>query len=798
MGVSIPQLLCPAGSFDSFKAAVNNGADAVYFGGRDFNARAGALNFTDSELTEAIDYAHLRGVKANITINTLYKGHSPDDSEAYRAMQFAQKMYEAGADALIITDIGLFSLIKLIMPDISFHASTQMTVHSLEGAAFLGKLGFDRIVLSRELSLAEIKPIVEKSGVEIEVFAHGALCVSYSGQCLMSGILGGRSGNRGKCAQPCRQFYTLFGNGKKRASGYLLSPRDIMTLNNLKEIAESGVHTLKIEGRMKSSEYVAVVTRAYREQLDKVAEGIYDVSQNVIKDITQIFNRGGESTRGYFFEYAGSDMMSTETPKSTGIYLGTVVSVSKNTAKSGKKKVLIKIEDKVVPGDGVEIWTDEGGNTGGYISEEAQAGAVVSVYTSKPVKAGNMVYKSYDKELSDRAKAYAAYDERKISLNLKVKAKLGQELEMILERDGVMAKASGDIAEASKNQPLVSERIFEQLAKMGGTIFEVNQSNADLDIDENIYIPMSALNNLRRSAVREFEEKYINSFRRELALKAIWPEVSEPITNGYSLCIQVTSEEQLRAACEAGISKAYFTIKGYEAKKPMEIVKEYADKTALYIALPKIMRPFDERAAKDLVKALEKTEIKGYLVSTYGQLAILLKYTKKEIITDYPFNIFNPIAYEYLKSLGAEKITISPELNMSELKAFPGGEVIVYGNLPLMVSVQCPVGLYTAKEKKGKHCSACNKQNSYTLVDKTGAGFPIYTDCESCFALILNGPKLNMQDKLNNFTETNLDSLRLIFHTEDYAEVKSVLKGFEAGLKPEGAITYGHYFRGVK
>ncbi|MCL2564717.1 MAG: DUF3656 domain-containing protein [Defluviitaleaceae bacterium] len=796
------ELLCPAGSFDSFKAAVNNGADAVYFGGRDFNARAGALNFTNDELIEAIDYAHLRGVKVNITINTLYKSHSPDDSEAYRAMTFAQRMYEAGADALIITDLGLFSLIKPNMPDIRLHASTQMTVHSLEGAKFLGELGFDRIVLSRELSLSEIKLITEGAGVEIEVFAHGALCVSYSGQCLMSSLLGGRSGNRGKCAQPCRQFYTLLGNDKKRANGYLLSPRDIMTFKHLKEIGDSGVHTLKIEGRMKSPEYVAVVTRAYREQLDRAAEGIYDVPQKVIKDVTQIFNRGGESTSGYFFDYSGTNMMSVETPKSTGTYLGKVASVSKHTAPNGKKKILIKIESKVTPGDGVEIWTEERENTGGYINEEAKAGAVVTVYAPGDIKAGDRVYKSYDKELSDRTKAYVAADIRKIPLILTVRVKLGQPMEMTLTGKGmgiVSATVYRDIIELSKSQPMTSERILEQLTKLGGTPFEIGQINADIDMEDNIYIPISALNELRRACAREFELEYTNSFKRKFEGDN---EPFKPVREanyGYYLSIQAVSEEQLSAACEEGVSSAYFTIKGYDNKKPLEIGKKYGDKTALYIALPKIMRPFEESNLEALIKSLEKTDIKGYLVSTYGQLAILLKYTKKEIVTDYSFNVFNPMAYNYLKSLGGNAITISPELNMNELRAFPGGEVIVYGNLPLMISVQCPIGLYVAKDKKGKHCSLCNKEDStYHLMDKTGAAFPIYTDCAGCYALILNGPKLNMQEKLHNFKDTNLDSLRLIFYTEDYDEVKSVLKGFETGTKPTGDITYGHFFRGAK
>jgi len=755
----IPELLCPAGSFESFKAAVNNGADAVYFGGRDFNARAGAVNFTDDELIEAVDYAHIRGAKANITINTLYKLDSPapDESEIYRALAFAEKMYKAGADALIVTDIGLFSLIRQYMHCIKLHASTQMTVHSLEGAVLLKNLGFGRVVLSRELNLTEIKPIAEKSGVEIEVFAHGALCVSYSGQCLMSSFIGARSGNRGKCAQPCRQYYKLSGNNKKRAEGYLLSPRDMMTLESLKEIAASGVHSLKIEGRMKSPEYVAVVTRAYREQLDRIASGIDVVPENTVKDVTQIFNRGGKFGEGYFFDYAGPHMMSTKTPKSTGTYLGTVVSVSKNEYKNGKKKILIKIEDEVAAGDGAEIWTSTE-HTGGYISEEAQAGAIITLYVSGAVKAGDAVYKSYDKQLNDRAKALALADVRKIGLTLKLKAKLGQAVEITLGKDSVEVSVLGSIVEASKNQPLTPERILEQLCKMGGTPFEIIRNSVDMDVDQNIYIPVSELNNLRRNCTEKFWGKYTSSFHRELNEFVREPgQALSPKAVGrqsYGFCVQTVSEEQLEAACSLGVAKAYFTIKGYNTKDILGIISKYADKTALYIALPKIMRFYDEPACKDLIKALDKTEIKGYLASTYGQLSLLKELSKKEIITDYSFNVFSPVAYEYLKGLGVCEITVSTELNINELAAFSCGEVIVYGNLPLMATVQCPVGLYAGKAKNGKRekfCQFKNNSASYALTDKTGAAFPIYTDCESCIALVLNGSKLNMQEKLNNF-----------------------------------------------
>jgi len=804
----IPELLCPAGSLESLKAAVNNGADAVYFGGRDFNARAGAQNFSDEELIEAIDYAHFRGAKANITINTLYKSGSSDEID--RAFDFAAKMYKAGADAFIVTDLGLFSRIKEQMCDIKLHASTQMTVHSLEGVLLMKEMGFDRVVLSRELGLKEIQRIVKKSGTEIEVFAHGALCVSYSGQCLMSSMIGERSANRGKCAQPCRQHYNFFKNAKKCSAGYLLSPRDIMTLPYLKEIAESGVNTLKIEGRMKSAEYVAVVTKAYREQLDRVAVGIYDVPQEDIERVTQIFNRGGESTSGYFFDYAGAHMMSTKTPKSTGTYLGKVISVAKGAGRTGKLKVLIKIENEVVAGDGAEVWTNIGEHAGGYIMESATAGATISVYLNGSARAGDLVYKSYDKRLNDQAKADAKLDARKIKLNLGLKVKVGQPMEMTLERGGVIGKAIGSQPEHPKNQPLARERILEQVTKLGNTTFEVDLDSADIEIDENLYMPMSTLNNLRRECVEEFERKYAASFRREFALKAVGepfaaPENSisskrapETTAPEHKFCIQAITEEQLAAACEEGIEKVYFSTNSYNPNKLSEIISKYADKTALYIALPKIMRPFDETKLISLIKALETTQICGYLASTYGQLNVLRRLTKKEIVTDYTFNLLNPLSYDYLLDLGAASVTLSTELSLHEMKTFAGGEAIVYGNLPLMTTVQCPIGLYSNRDESGKCRGTRNDTSSYVLEDKTGAIFPVYADCENCVATILNGHKLNMQEKLDKFAETNIEWLRLMFFREDAEAVRSVLKAFESGEEPADFVTYGHYFRGVK
>ena len=795
--MNIPELLCPAGSIDSFKAAVNNGADAVYFGGRDFNARAGAENFTDEQLAEAIDYAHLRGAKVNITLNTLYK-----DAELDRVLLFAEKMYKSGADAFIIQDIGFFSAIVKNMPEIRLHASTQMTVHSLEGAILLKNQGFDRIVLSRELSLPEVEHIAKNAGIEIEVFAHGALCVAYSGQCLMSSFIGGRSGNRGKCAGSCRQMYSLMNGAKKGAEGYLLSPRDIMTMDRLKEIVETGVYTVKIEGRMKSPEYVAVVTRAYREALDALKAGDTKVSEDALRDVTQIFNRGGSFTKGYFYDFAGADMMSNLTPKSTGTYLGKVVSVSKNPERDGKRKCLIKIENSVTSGDGVEIWTRTGENTGGYSNEKAQAGAIITVFASGEVGVGDDVYKSYDKELTDRATKMAVDDRKTIEVNCDVIMVAGEPASLKFERNGIEVTVKGDIIEKAQNNPTPVERISEQLAKTGNTSFTLNWGN--VNIGEDIYVQISAVNKLRREGLELFAEEYTEGFRRGM-FAPFEKEKAEFVQDkgSYALCVQVVNEEQLKAACEEGIERIYYTISGYGAEQVKAVLDNYGPKAQIYIALPKIMRKSDVEDLKELLNQLETTQVKGYLVSTFGQLALVKQLSEKEIITDYNFNIINNTGYEHTKNSGADVITLSTEATMEELKAFPSGEAVVYGNIPLMITHQCPVGLYSAGKTSGRYCKLKNKSKGYTLVDKTNANFPVVTDCESCYALILNGPKLNLQEKLNIFNGTNIKKLRLLFYTEDFPEVRKVIRSFNEALighfhPPEGDVTFGHYFREVK
>ncbi|WP_242855642.1 peptidase U32 family protein [Ruminiclostridium josui] len=520
------ELLAPAGTYDAFLAAIENGADAVYLGGKLLNARAFAGNFDEEQLERALDYAHTRDTSIFLTMNTLVL-----DSEMQEAVEYAAKAYEMGVDAFIVQDVGLAANLKKLIPGITLHASTQMTIYSTEGIKAIEPLGFDRIVLARELNLEEVKSICGQTSLEIEVFVHGALCICVSGQCYMSSMIGGRSGNRGKCAQPCRMPYSIKRDGNDIGSGYLISPKDICYIDHLAELVAGGVTSLKIEGRMKSPEYVASVVGTYRKYLDLIYEtkgisdskkGIHKVSQEDRHKLLQSFNRGGFS-KGYLLGKTGPEMMAYEKPKNWGTPLGSVVTQDKST-----NSVLIKLENTLGMGDGIEIWSGSKfqESPGGIITKivkdkklvrKAHKGDTVWVSVIKGnVGKGSRVYKTSDKEMLEQAAATYSKGSRKSPIKANFTMKYGQVPVLNLQDAyGNTASAAGEqFPQKAVNKPLTKERILEQLKKMGTTPFYIMDIN--LDIDEDAVIPISELNNIRRSAAEQLEQKRILSFKKEL------------------------------------------------------------------------------------------------------------------------------------------------------------------------------------------------------------------------------------------------------------------------------------------
>ena len=505
------ELLSPVGDFECLKAAVQNGADAVYFGASSFSARSFAKNFDDDTLEAAINYAKIRGVKTNLTLNTLIKNSELDD-----AFNLAKKAYEFGIDAIIVQDLGLAKLLIDNFPDLDIHASTQMSVHNLEGVKKLESLGFKRVVLSRELPLSEIEYICKNTNVEIECFVHGALCISYSGQCLFSSSVGGRSGNRGSCAQPCRLPYTLLENQSREIdSGYLLSPRDLCGLEYLPQLIKAGVTSFKIEGRMKKPEYVATVTRIYRKYMDKVLNGnFFEIDLQDKKDLLQVFNRGGSSL-GHLNSKANQNLIFKEKPNNMGLFLGTISNFNSN-----KGYISLKLEESISIGDRVCIQTssEEANYTISELminkknSPTANIGDLVTLGRIKGnIKNGNKVYKMTNKKLFDEAsQTFADTSElKKINLNCSVTLKKDEPMTIcIYDDNGISVNLTSDVCPVfALNSPITKERIVSQICKTNNTPF--NFLNIKIDMEDSLYIsPISSLNELRRNALSEYQNKW--------------------------------------------------------------------------------------------------------------------------------------------------------------------------------------------------------------------------------------------------------------------------------------------------
>ena len=555
--VNIPELLAPVGGWQQLRAAVQNGADAIYMGGPLFNARIKAENFTKEDMERAIEYAHDRNVRVYVTINTLIK-----DSELRDAFSYVNFLYGVGADAVILQDVGLSRLVRTYLPDMDMHMSTQGTIYNGRGAIWAKQSGFSRIVPARELTLAEIKELTdvchdEDAGggrCQIEVFVHGAMCMCYSGQCHMSRAIGGgngRSGNRGTCAQPCRLPY-VDETGRR---GYFLSPKDMCTLDILPEICEAGVDSLKIEGRLKSPQYVAVVTGLYRKYLDIYREcGRADVSREDMDRLLAIFNRGGSSS-GYMEGNPGAGLLSGESPKNQGVYMGKVVGVKKGSTlvdvelerkniskiRTGRQTYACGSEKRISMGDGIEIRGRKvTGNVITYIKE--MAGNDIRVGDIKGrVDIGDKVYKVTDRRLLDEAeKSYESDFRRKISVEMSFTAKKDEYPVLKMRTKRYAVSVTGEVkAEPARNKPLDEERVRRQLEKLGATIFR--PVSTVIAMDSDIAVPVSEINRMRREAA---DRLLIERRRAWAGRKALSDERLSGIASGEKLGDESLMEEK--------------------------------------------------------------------------------------------------------------------------------------------------------------------------------------------------------------------------------------------------------------
>lgn len=778
------ELLVPVGDFDCLKAAVQNGADAVYLGSSNFNARNSATNFDIDELKKAIDYAHLRNVQVHLTLNTLIK-----NSEFEDAINLAKDAYELGIDAIIVQDLGLANVLFAHFPDLPIHASTQMTCHNLEGAKYLESLGFQRIVLSRELSLEEIAYIKSNITAEIEVFTHGALCISYSGQCLYSSLIGGRSGNRGKCAQGCRLPYELLENEKAIDKGYLLSPRDLCSLELLPELLKTNIDSLKIEGRMKSPEYVATVTRVYRKYLDKIINcNEYIIEEQDKKDLLQVFNRGYFSS-GHFLDIPNQNLVFKEKQNNMGIYLGTVLNYNPH-----KGHITLVLKDIIEVGDTV---TFENEPTTYKVSELMIGNQnIVNTNISDKVTIGRMkgnihvgdkLYKLSSKVLSQQAISSYSIENKKSPLHCVLEAHLDRPIELkIFDQTGIeIITKSNEVCEAASSLPTTKERIQEQLSKTGNTPFYFK--TIEINMDNHLYLPISKINELRRNALQEYENQFINQFKRTCNLDYLDDMHSHNPHNSHQVCLLLNilhRKYDYQNLNYEYIDKIYIPFKYFVDETYKETILTLSRHTNLYIYTPIIMKPNLTKLFKSVINScLNNFNIKGFVISNIGYFELLKEYKNDyEFIANYSMNLFNN---HTIDSLECNVVTISPELNKEEINNISENtkndtELIVYGNIPVMTSNYCLFG--TANKCHSDCTQKCkNANNKYYLKDRMNFKFRVIPDPMQTITTIYNS-KTNSIDT----HDINIDNLRIDILDESIDEINHIVATVKEHNKLEG------------
>ena len=828
------ELLSPVGDFDCLKSAVQNGADTVYFGASSFSARAFASNFSDDDLKNAISYAKIRGVKTNLTLNTLLKNDELPD-----AIALAEKAYKYGIDAIIVQDLGLARYLIKNFPGLAVHASTQLSVHNLEGVLELQKLGFSRVVLSRELSLQEIEYICKNSDVEIEVFVHGALCISYSGQCLFSSMVGGRSGNRGKCAQPCRLPYELLCSTPDKLEeltsidkGYLLSPRDLCGLDYLSDLVKVGVSCLKIEGRMKTPEYVATVTRIYRKYLDLAI----NIEEKDKQDLLQVFNRGGFST-GHLSGSANRDLVYPDKSNNMGIFLGNVSNFNNN-----KGHITFTTHAILKVGDTIAIENRKHETSLYTISElmlkdknipQANVGDKIKIGRMKgDIFVGNKIYKMSDKSLTKSALDTLDKELRKTDLSCKLNVLINQPISLtVFDKNGITVFVeSNNIPEPATNSPITKERLIAQISKTNNTPFQFK--NIDIDLDDGLFIKgIGCINELRRQALAEYEEKLIESFSRTLDSQAlattIFPDSasksnSEPnfkpepkpesesefkpsTPKGISLLLNLINPDidysELKKVDRIYIPFKFFVLKGFEST-----LFSITNNFDTYIYLPTIIRNnYNKLIKNNLSSILKSYKIKGFVISNIGNFELLKDYRDYEFICNYTFNVFNNLS---IAELPCNTVTLSPELNKLDLQKIssnlnsrtsstsisnmPKMELIVYGRTPLMNSNYCLLGKTTKCYTSCKHL--CNSTSSkFFLKDRLGFLFRVIPDNIDTVKTIYNSKITSIEHK-----DVLVDYVRIDALDESVSELNSIIDVVKSGKKLEGSnYTNGNFNRDI-
>ena len=810
------ELLSPVGDFECLKAGVQNGANSVYFGSDTFSARAFATNFSLNDLEKAIQYAKIRGVKTHLTLNTLVT-----DTEFESAMNVAKKAYEFGIDAIIVQDLGLAMALMSAFPDLPIHASTQMTVHNLNGALELQELGFKRVVLARELSVNEIAYICKNTNIEIETFIHGALCISYSGQCLFSSMLGGRSGNRGKCAGPCRLPFELLENNKTINSGYLLSTRDLCGLEYIPNLIEAGVKSFKIEGRMKSPEYVATVTRIYRKYIDlALSDNDYVIDEDDKKELLQVFNRGMSSS-GHLSNEANRNLVFKEKPNNMGLFLG---KVQKYNAKKGY--ITVKLNEPIGIGDTISLEKEQGTYTISELMDTnmknikfTEIGQTVVIGRMKGnIKLGNQIYKMSSKKLNLLAQNSCSKENRKVLLNCHIAIKENKPISITvtsasnieLYKDLNIQYTSDVIPLKAKTRPMDKNTIISQFSKTASTPYAFK--NLEIELDDKLFIPkLSTLNDLRRTILQMVEQYVIKTIKRNASNidknsstdkdiirieKEQLDMQSHPIKNTkLSLLLNILHKDfdysQLHDIENVYIPLKYFSIKDYQ-----EILHVLDNKFHVYIYMPTIIKSnYKNLLSSNIENTLNNYHIKGFVISNICNIKLLHTLfadlnKNLDLITNYTFNVYNSNTIKELKNLGICRYTISPELNREIIHNLCNctdlpNEIIVYGRTPLLNMNYCLLG---ETDKCYPTCKQrCITDNIYELKDRLHMKFRILPDNIQTVTTIFNSKITSIYPK-----EFNIDYARIDILDETIEEINEIIHRVHNNQRFDGS----HYTNG--
>lgn len=837
--VNRPELLCPVGNKLALKAAVENGADAVYLGLKEFNARRSADNFSLEELKEAVDFAHLRRVKVYLAFNILVA-----EAELERAADYLVESYNAGIDGLIIQDWGIYELARKIVPGLPLHASTQMNVHNSAQAQFLEEKGFNRIVLARELSIEEIVEIRKNNALELETFIHGARCFSYSGQCLFSSMVGGRSGNRGLCTQPCRLEYELLSMDKNLkpipAHGrFILSTKDLCAINLIPELVKAGLNSFKIEGRLKSAEYVATVTRIYRQAIDRYMHDPehFEVKEDELSDLKEAFYRG--FTEGFLAGGRGNDLMSYQQPSHRGLLVGRVSSVD---VYSGKVAILLQRDLHI--DDELEFWVSKGGRVSQKIKiiwvegkdvREAKKGekAVVLVAQKRHlIKPGDRVFRTFNQKLMQEAKSGLRKGKglRKIPVLMKAIVKLERPVWLEIETDqGEKVSLESDfVVDRGKKKTVSDEWLKVQLGKMGGTPYEVTAWQ--IELDEGAILSYGQLNWLRRRLVEKLDEARLQPGMRKPARKVktvadLLPARTHrqtPRDRKIELAVNVCTLDQIKAVVEAGADWVYFKLDEFCPAKDKDrlssilAVSKFCRSNRCNFALstPSILHDSELKEVLDVVAKAEE-HLDAVVVANAG-LAYVLR-NKQQLILDYQLNLFEPLAYQAFAQFKPQRVTLSPELNQGQIRSMAEkipvpAEILTHGSLEVLIAEHC-IPLASAEK-----CQQVCQTGKWAVRDAKDYVFPLELDSH-CRSHLFNSKELCLFYELTSLKDSNVGAVRLALERYPAGEAGAITRRYrqklarvKTGLSDLQALneevlessssfsdyTRGHFHRGVQ